>query len=356
MKIGIIGPITKTGEFTYSKYLERGLIEHGLEVKMLKNRFLTSRPNLKIFLGSLFLKNLIDYDLEILHNLDNLAPFLFKNFSSTIKRLASIHDIAPVVLPHIHSSIIKFNFKFILPRLIKNSDLILTSSYSTKKDLESIFKVKSEKIDVVHLGVDTSFFYPRTPNKKLLNKYGIERDYLFYLGGDNPRKNLKNLLLAYSTIYREIDQDLVLVGPINQDRLRSFIKKIDNGNGLNKRIIIPGYVDKEDLPLFYSGASALVFTSLYEGFGFTPLEAMACGTPVIVSNNSSIPELVGETGLYINDPSNPAEISNNISMLLDDDKLQKKLKNQGPKRAKKFIWENTIDKTLEAYKKVLSNN
>ena len=100
------------------------------------------------------------------------------------------------------------------------------------------------------------------------------------------------------------------------------------------------------------GRVLLVFPSLYEGFGFPPLEAMACGTPVIISNNSSIPEVVGETGLYINDPLNVEEISNNIFTLLNDDKLQRKLKNQGLKRAKKFSWENTIDKTLEAYKKV----
>jgi len=352
MKIGIIPPITRTGEFKYGEYLVRGLVERGLEVELINNRFLTSKPNLKIFLGSLLLGKIIDEDIEILHNIDNLAPFLFENSGRKIKRISTVHDIAPVILPGIHSRIIKFNFNYILPKLIKNSDLIIADSDSTKKDLESNFKVKDEKIEVVHSGVDLSFFYPRTLNKEVLNKYGIERDYLFYLGNDNPRKNLKNLILAYSKIYREIDQDLVLVGPINQNNLRAFIKKIDKGNGLSERIITPGYVDYEVLPLFYSGASALVFTSLYEGFGFPPLEAMACGTPIIISNNSSIPEVVGETGLYINNPLDVEEISNNIQTLLDDEKLQKKLKNQGPKQAKKFSWENTIDKTLAAYKKV----
>ena len=99
-------------------------------------------------------------------------------------------------------------------------------------------------------------FIQEAHNKEVLNKYGIRRDYLFYLGNDNPRKNLKSLILAYSRIYREIDQDLVLVGPINQDNLRAFIKKIDKGNGLSERIITPGYVDYDLLPLFYSGASA----------------------------------------------------------------------------------------------------
>jgi hypothetical protein len=203
------------------------------------------------------------------------------------------------------------------------------------------------------LGVDLSFFYPRIPDENVLNKYGIKNDYLLYLGNDNPRKNLKNLILAYSRIYKEIEEDLVLVGPINHESLRSFISKIDNEYGLSGRIITPGYIDYDDLPLLYSEATALVFTSLYEGFGFAPIEAMACATPVVVSNNSSITEVVGETGLYINDPLNPDEIANNILILLGDGKLQRKLKNNGPERAKNFSWENTIERTIQAYQKVL---
>jgi glycosyltransferase involved in cell wall biosynthesis len=246
----------------------------------------------------------------------------------------------------------KFDFKIILPKLIENSDLVITDSYSTKKDLEDYFEVKEEKIDVAHLGVDLSFFYPREHDNAVMEKYGINNDYLFYLGNDNPRKNLKNLIIAYSKIYRDIEQDLVLVGPIDQNNLRAFIEKIDKGNGLSQRIITPGYVDYEHLPLFYSRATALVFTSLYEGFGFAPLEAMACGAPVIVSNNSSISEVVGESGLYINNPLDAEEISNRIYKLLNDEKLQKKLKRHGPKRAEKFTWGNTINKTIKAYEKV----
>ncbi len=352
MKIGIIPPVTRTGEFKYCETLVRGLIERELDVKLLNSKFLTNRSNLKIFLGSLLLKKIIKEEVEILHNIDNLAPFLFKNSETKIKRISTVHDIAPVVLPDIHSSIMKFDFKIVLPRLIQNSDLVITDSYSTKTDLEDYFNVNERKIDVAHLGVDLSFFYPREYDDILMNKYGIYNDYLFYLGNDNPRKNLKNLILAYSKIYKDIEQDLVLVGPIDQNNLRALIEKIDKGDGLSDRIITPGYVDYEHLPLFYSQATALVFTSLYEGFGFAPLEAMACGAPVIISNNSSISEVVGESGLYINNPLDPDEISNKITKLLNDEELQKKLKRRGPKRAEIFTWENTIDKTIKAYEKV----
>lgn len=352
MKIGIIPPVTRTGEFKYCQTLVGGLRECGLDVKLLNNQFLVNRSNLKIFLGSLLLKRIIKEDIEIIHNIDNLGPFLFRNSDTKIKRISTIHDIAPVVLPDIHSNIMKFDFKIVLPRLIENSDLVITDSYSTKKDLEDYFKVNEAKIDVAHLGVDLSFFYPREHDDILMSKYGINNDYLFYLGNDNPRKNLKNLILAYSKIYKDIEQDLVLVGPIDENNLRTLIDKIDKGYGLSERIITPGYVDYEHLPLFYSQSTALVFTSLYEGFGFAPLEAMACGAPVIVSNNSSISEVVGESGLYINNPLNVEEIAHKITEFLNDEKIQKNLKNRGPKRAEMFTWDNTINKTIKAYEKV----
>lgn len=352
MIIGIIPPVTRTGEFKYCETLVRGLNERGLEVKVLNNQFLVHKSNLKIFLGSLLLKRIIKEEVEILHNTDNLGPFLFRNSDTKIKRISTVHDIAPVVLPDIHSNIMKFDFKIVLPRLIENSDLIITDSYSTKEDLEEYFQVNAAKIDVAHLGVDLSFFYPREHDDILMKKYGINNDYIFYLGNDNPRKNLKNLIIAYSKIYKDVEQDLVLVGPIDQKNLRTLTEKIDKGGDLSERIITPGYVDYEHLPLFYSQATSLIFTSLYEGFGFAPLEAMACGTPVIISNNSSISEVVGDSGLYINNPLNVEEISNKITELLNDEKLQNKLMKRGPKRAEMFTWDNTINKTIKAYEKV----
>ena len=349
MKINIIPPITNTGEGKYAKHVIEGIKQKDAEVNVLDSPFLHN-PNIRVFLGSFLLNKIVDDEPSILHNLDNLGPFLVRS-TTKIKNVLTVHDIAPIKLPQIHNNLMKFNFKHILPKLVKNSDLIIADSYSTKKDLESLFGVTEEKIEVAYLGVDLSFFYPRGNNEDILNKYGITKSYLLYVGNDNPRKNLKTLILAYSKVYKEIDHNLVLVGPINQNNLRTFINKIDNGNSLSKRIITPGYVDYKDLPLLYSKASALVFTSLYEGFGFAPLEAMACGTPAIVPNNSSIPEVVGEAGLYITDPLNPEEISNNIHTLLNDDKLQQKMINKGFKQSKKFTWENNINRTFEAYEK-----
>ncbi len=352
MRIGIIPPGTHTGEYKYGQYLVQGLLERGLTVDLYQNPLLVKSPNLKVFLGSWLLDHLIDEKVEILHNLDNLGPF-FKNDHNSCKRISTIHDLAPVVLPGIHSPIMNFDFKWVLPRLVDNSHLILADSHSTKQDLQYYFGVEPEKIRVVHLGVNLSLFYPHRSPTRVLENYGVRGEYLFYLGDDNPRKNIHNLIRAYNLIQEEVEQDLVLVGPLNQHKLRSFIEKLDKGNGLSQRIITPGYVDNHLLPLFYSYATALVFPSLYEGFGFAPLEAMACGTPVIVPRHSSLPEVVGSTGLYVEDPRDPLQIAEGILILLDDDQLQRKLQREGPRQAEQFPWENTVNRTIAAYQESL---
>lgn len=354
MKIGFISPSSKTGEAGYAKHLKNGLIEKKVDITEFTNP-LFKRPNIRISLGSLMLKQLINREIDILHNLDNLGPFLFKSCPD-IKKISTIHDIAPIILPDIHSNIMKFDFRVILPFLIKNSDFIIVPSKATKKDIISHFNFEKNNIEVIPEGIDTTFFNPRTPKKEILNKYGIHKEYIIYVGTDNPRKNLKNLIVAFSSILDDVNQDLVLVGPINKENLIKFVKKHHNSFHCSKllsRIIIPGYINYKDLPILYSGAAAFIFPSLYEGFGLPPLEAMACGTPVIASNNSSIPEIVGEAGVYIKDPLDPTNISKSILKVLENDKIRIELKNKGLNQVNKFTWEKTVTKTFQLYDKIV---
>ncbi|QUH22624.1 glycosyltransferase family 4 protein [Methanobacterium alkalithermotolerans] len=356
--IGIIPPNTNTGESKYSEYLINGLKESDFDIKVFKNPLLLNRPNIKIFMGSILLKKIIsDESISILHNLDNLGPFLLKNNNNNNNKkfVLTVHDIAPVLLPQIHSRIMRFNFNNILPKLIRNSDSIIVPSTSTKKDLISEFEINKSKINVIHLGIDKTIFFPREANTDILKKYGIDRKYLLYVGGDNPRKNLKNLIKSFIDIYQDIDYNLVLIGPINKKNLLSLIKSFsDNFQDVLNRIIIPGYVKNDDLPILYSSASAFVFPSLYEGFGFPPLESMACGTPVIVSDNSSIREIVGNAGLFIKNPLNSNEISEKIIQIAENDKLKFKLKKRGFKQVNKFNWDTAVLKTIKLYDNMLN--
>ena len=362
MKVAIIPTATRTGERTLSRCLIRGLQQQeDIEVQVLKH-FALSRPNVKIFLGSLLLKYLIkDESVAVVHNVDNLGPFLFRHKDFAIRKVLSVHDISPLMLTQpfeaaVSDRVVRFDFTTLLPRIIKNTDLIIVPSYSTRGDLISTFGAKKENIVVTPYGVDTSFFYPREDYAAVLDKYRLRRKFLLYVGNDRTRKNLKTLVRAYADIFKEIPHDLVLVGPISPNRLRAYINLTDLSAKLKKevraRIIVLGYVTRDDLPIIYSAATAFVFPSLYEGFGLPPLEAMACGTIAIVSKNSSLNEVVGDCGILIDDPLDPEEISARILEAIEEDASPNDLVRRGIERAKHFTWDKTVQATIAAYYQV----
>lgn len=362
MRVAIIPPTSKTGERTVSRHLIHGLLERGVDVKILRHLALNS-TNRKVFLGSLLLKHLLkDESISLVHNVDNLGPFLFRHEDWRIRKVLTVHDIAPVILPPQYERIVRdrisrFYFTNVLPKLIDNCDLIIVDSYSTMTDLIAKFGVSKEKLAVVYPGVDTSFFRPSNDYSQVLNKYALQDKFLLYVGNDNPRKNLKNLVKAYGSIFQETSDDLVLIGPINENKIRANINLMRLAPRLKKelrdRIILLGHVAYTDLPSIYSAATALIFPSLYEGFGLPPLEAMACNSPVVLSDNSSLREVAGEAGLYINDPLNPEAISENILEIINNRSLRESLRSKGYKQAHRFSWETTVQKTINAYDSIL---
>ncbi len=176
---------------------------------------------------------------------------------------------------------------------------------------------------------------------------------MLYVGNDAPRKNLKTLVRAYSHIFQEIADDLVLVGPTSESKIRAYLSLSDLPAHLRKevqkRIIVLGYTSRDDLPSIYGAATALIFPSLYEGFGFPPLEAMACNCPVALSNNSSLREVAGKAGLYIEDPLNSKDVSGTILEIVHNERLRESLRSKGCRQAHKFSWETTVQKTIDAY-------
>lgn len=346
MKVGFIQPATRTGETGYAKYLQEGLLKRRVKIQPITSSFFR-KPNIRIFLGSLVLRGFTNPEkMDIMHNLDNLGPYLLPN-NTPVRRVLTVHDIAPVVLPHLYSSLVRFNFKNILPVLIRNSDAVIVPSRATKQDLVRYFSIPPGKVEVIPLGIDTTYFYPRHRDERVLKKYGIKGEYLIYVGTDNPRKNLKNLILAFSQLPNQLDLDLVLVGPIHKGNLMKSVPD------MGERIIFPGYVDEPDLPVLYSASEALILPSLYEGFGLPLLESMACGTPVIASNNSAITEVVGDAGVLIPDPENPPMISRAIQKLCENEDLRLELTRKGLERVNNFTWDNTVNKTLQLYQDLL---
>jgi len=362
MRVAIIPSTGKTGEWTVSRHLIDGLRERDIEVKIL-HHFTLNRPNTRIFLGSLLLKFLLkDESISLVHNVENLAPFLFRHKDLRMRKVLTIHDISPVMLPPRYERIVRdriyrFDFTTVLPKLIEHADLVIVPSYCTATDLVEKFGVSKEKLTVIPLGVDTSFFRPSSDCSQVLNKYSLRRKFLLYVGSDIWRKNLKTLIRAYVSIFHEISGDLVLIGSISENKIRAHINLSHLPTQLKKealkRIIVLGYVAYEDLPSIYSAATALIFPSLYEGFGLPLLEAMACNLPVVLSNNSSLREVAEEAGLYIDNPLNYEDISDNILEIVNNESLRQSLRSRGYERAHKFGWEATVQKTINAYDSIL---
>ena len=362
MRVVIIPPRGKTGEGTLNKHLISGLRARDVEVRVLRH-FALSRPNIKVFLGSLLLERLIkDKSVSVIHNVDNLGPFLFRHRNLPAKLVLTVHDIAPVMLPALYKRVVpdrvlRFDFATVLPRLIKNSDLTIVDSYSTMTDLIAKFGVRKDKLTVIYLGVDTSFFHPFSDYSQVMRKYNLRRSYLLCVGDDGSRKNLKTLIRAYVTVFQEISEDLVLIGPISEYKIRAYINSRDLPIHVKKeaqrRITVLGYIAYEDLPKIYGAATALILPSLYEGFGLPSLEAMACNAPVVLSDNSSLREVAGDAGLYINDPLNSEDISGNILEIVNNESLRESLRSKGYERAYKFNWETTVQQTINAYDSIL---
>lgn len=235
-------------------------------------------------------------------------------------------------------------------RGISKAIKIIATSQKTKKDLIGYLGIPEEKIRVIYEGIDHSIFKP-IQGPKL-----IPYPYILYVGSEHPRKNLARLLKAFKKIKEEKKfQDLkfVKVGKAG-GREADFRKQtldVIRDLQLEKEVIFTEFVPESDLPAYYSAAECLVFPSLFEGFGFPPLEAMACGCPVIASNHSSVPEIVGDAGLLI-DPHSVDDIFRAIREVLSDELLRKELSEKGIKRASQFSWKKAAKETMEVYKEV----
>jgi len=185
----------------------------------------------------------------------------------------------------------------------------------------------------------------------LRDRYGLTNKYIYHLGNIEPRKNLIVLLKSFAQVCREIKEDYALVLSGQPGWLTQSLQRFLQDYPLKDRILFTGYVPQKDLPLFMNGAEVFVFPSLYEGFGLPVLEAMSCGTPVISSNCSSIPEIVEDAGLLI-DPSDPQALAEQIIYLLRNPEERERLSERGLKQAALFSWRETARKTLDVYRSI----
>jgi glycosyltransferase involved in cell wall biosynthesis len=211
--------------------------------------------------------------------------------------------------------------------------------------------VSREKIDVVYHGVDP-VFQPLPANQvaAFRERHGLPRQFVLFVGTLEPRKNLGRLIEAFSRVY-EGETQLVLVGGKGW-LYDDLFAKVEDLN-LSEAVLFPGYVRSEELPLWYNAATALAYPSLYEGFGMPVTEAQACGTPVLTSRTSSLPEAAGEAGLLV-DPRDVEEIAAGLNRILSDKALREDLRARGLAHARRFSWSRTAQRTIKVYRRALT--
>ncbi len=281
--------------------------------------------------------------LDILH-----CPFPWASQDLTCKLVVTIHDVAYARYPDNMTGWMSFSMNKMIPRALKRADRIIANSEFTKMEYVNLYPWLNEnQISVTHLGANVNF--RRLAVEKLNDieiKYSLSKRFILSVCTLEPRKNLTRLLQAFALVKHKIDHDLILAGAYGwkNKELYSIIKSL----GIETRVKFIGHVPLNDLVKLYNLADFFTYVSIYEGFGIPPLEAMTCGCPVISSNNSSLPEVVGEAAFKVN-PFELEDIADAIQKLANDEDMKQKYRELGLVQSKKFSWEKCARQTLEVY-------
>ena len=271
-------------------------------------------------------------------------------------RFLTIHDLIPIIFPHFFPLRETMVLKKTLDSL-NGDDWIFTVSQSSKNDLCSYFSIEPERVFVTYPAASDNFSpcHNQEYIEMVRAKYNIpEGPYFLSLGTLEPRKNMAHTIECFASLIEQehlYDVNLVLVGPKGW-QYDNIFKTIDLHPAIQNRIILTGYVDDEELSALYTPAIAFLYPSLYEGFGLPPLEAMQCGAPVIVSNTSSLPEVVGKAGLFVS-PKDKDALCQSMLNLYNKPGLRESLKSRSLEQAGKFSWFRCVNETIAAYKQAI---
>jgi glycosyltransferase involved in cell wall biosynthesis len=290
-------------------------------------------------------QELLSGSVDVFHATSNLLP----NLSQT-GTVFTLHDLIFQLHPATHTRLNRWFLSLMMPIFLRKADHIIAVSNTTASDAVHLYNLNQDKMSVIYEGI-TPHFQPVTDDRQqqqIRIQYALPQRFIFFVGTLEPRKNLPNLIRAFAAA--KLDEvKLVIAG--KRGWMYQPIFDLVQELGLEQDVQFVGFIPDEDLPALYSLAEAFVFPSLYEGFGLPVLEAMACGTPVITSNISSLPEVTGDAALLI-DPSNVQEMSLAIGRLVKDASLRQELGQRGLCQASQFSWRRAAEETLDVYRSV----
>jgi glycosyltransferase involved in cell wall biosynthesis len=289
-------------------------------------------------------------NLDMLHCTSNTAPIRCK-----VPLILTLHDII-FLEPRDKSNKSFYQDmgwryrRFVVPRILKKCKRIITVSDFEYNNIITKLQIPEEKMVMIYNGYN-KWFRPVEDTELIYQQYIEEPGYFFFLGNTDPKKNTERTLIAYSKYLEMSDvKRKLLMADLDRGYLDEIIDRNDIGN-IRDHIVMPGYIKNADLPYIYNNAFAFLYTSLRESFGIPLLEAMACGTPVITSNTSSMPEIGGSEVIMVN-PQNVNEITEKMLLLEKDKALYQKQKDIGIIRAQQFSWEYTAEQLLMVYEDV----
>jgi len=285
--------------------------------------------------------------LDIFHYTDHALSLLQR----TRPVIITVHDIAYVRFPWLFNKTRQIYKGYIGSRSIRKADIIIADSYSTKKDIIQYFGINDEKIKVVYLGVENRF-RPISNVEEYRLKNNLPSKMILNVGTLEPRKNVVTLVKAFKQLKERGLNDYKLVIAGSKGWLYKQIFKEIQSSDLEKEVLFLGNIADKDLPRLYNCADVFAYPSLYEGFGLPPLEAMACGVPVITSNTSSLPEVIGDAGIMI-DPNDVNSLCEGICKVLEDRELRHRMRDMGLERSKLFSWDKAAREILEIYDEML---
>ena len=334
------------GEPTYVVFTQQqNLFKDKPGITAVSSRLSTENRWLRIFWEQVVWPwQLRQHRINLLHSMAFVTPLL-----SRCPAVITVYDLSFYHFPERFPALQRFYLSSQTRRSCQRARRVITISESSRQDVHRFLAVPLDQIDVVVPGVDLIYRpLPETEVTAFRQKHNLDR-FVLHVGTLQPRKNIPVLIQAMAHL-DDPTIKLVLVG--GKGWLYDDIFRQVQALGLEERVVFTGYVPDDELPLWYNAAALLVFPSVYEGFGLPVVEAMACGTPVIASNSSSIPEAVGEAGLLF-DPNDVESLTNQMTAVLTDATLHSKLHQQGLEQAQRFSWERAGRETAAVYRRAL---
>jgi len=311
------------------------------------SRLPTVKPVVRILWEQLVLPaELARRGIDVLHSTGYAQPI-----ACAAKSVVTVHDLAFLLFPRTFNRLNRLYLSAMTRLSVRRADRVIAVSHNTKNDIVRLIGVTPEKVVVIHHGVEPIFrrIEDASEIESFKRRQGLPERYILFVGTLEPRKNIQTLLSAFANLKKRArpPHKLVIGGARGWlwNEILATIERLD----LQQDVILPGYLPLDEEPLWYNGADLFVYPSLYEGFGFPALEAMACGTPVVASNCSSLPEVVGDCGVLV-DPNNPDELAEAMRALLEAPSVRGELAERGQDRAKSFSWPEVARRTVAVYR------